>query len=212
MPCGVSSNIHANTPEAHFILFCVSDQASKDILDELGEWYIDDSDQEDRRYVTRMNKLVKWLDDAKTMFFGSDDVIHHPGWLSAALRVMDEGPSCVVVNDMHNGQGTQAVIRRTYLEYAVYDAPGLAFHPGYRHNFADNEMFFTASQRGEYGRALDSVVEHLHPLFRSNNSLPWDATYSNAQLGWDEDAARWRERQAVIESTITNDAPAFRVR
>ena len=67
------ANIHQNTREPHFILFCVSDKESMDILDELDEWYLDDSNAEDRRYVTRMNKLLKFLDDAKTIFFGSDD-------------------------------------------------------------------------------------------------------------------------------------------
>jgi len=194
------ANIHENTPESHFILFCVSDQESKDILDELEEWYVDDSDCEDRRYVTRMNKLVKWLDDAKTLFFGSDDVIHHQGWLTAALRVMDEGPSVVVVNDLHNANGTQAVIRREYLQRAVFDAPGLAFHPGYGHNFADNEMFATAQMQNEYARALFSFVEHLHPLFGASNAAKWDETYRGAQRTWDRDEAIWRARSQMIQT------------
>ena len=194
------ASIHENTPEAHFILFCVSDQESKDVLDELEEWYVDDSDCEDHRYVTRMNKLVKWLDNAKTIFFGSDDVIHHKGWLSAALRVMDEGPSVVVVNDLHNANGTQAVVKREYLQRAVFDAPGLAFHPGYGHNFADNEMFATAQAQGEYARALFSFVEHLHPLFGSDNAAPWDATYTNAQRTWDQDQELWRTRSQMIKT------------
>jgi len=194
-------NIHDATPEAHFILFCVSDQESRDILDELGEWYLDDSDCDDRRYVTRMNKLIDHLDDAETVFFGSDDVIHHKGWLRAALRVMNEKNAPVVVcNDLHNMAGTQAVVRRDYLDRAVFDAPGKAFHPGYQHNFADNEMFFTANVRGELAHAKDAVVEHLHPLFGSVNSLPWDETYRSAQKGWSEDMELWRKRRVKIES------------
>lgn len=196
----VVENIHDATPEAHFILFCVSDQESRDILDELGEWYLDDSDCEDRRYVTRMNKLVEHLDDAESVFFGSDDVIHHKGWLTAALRVMDSGPAVVVCNDLHNMAGTQAVVRRDYIDRAVFDAPGKAFHPGYQHNFADNEMFFTANIRGELAHARDAIVEHLHPLFGSINSLPWDETYKNAQMGWDADVELWRKRRQLIES------------
>lgn len=192
------ANIHATTPEEHFILFCVSDDDSKLILDELEEWYIDDSDVEDRRYVTRMNKLVRWLDDAKTIFFGSDDVVHHQGWLREALAVMGEGPSVVVVNDMHNPAGTQAVVRRSYLERAVFDAPGLAFHPGYGHNFADNEMFFTAAQQGELARAQRSLVEHLHPIYQGPRTAPWDSTYENALKGWDKDEQLWRSRQLLI--------------
>lgn len=195
----VVENIREATPEAHFILFCVSDANSRDILDELGEWYLDDSDCEDRRYVTRMNKLIDHIDDAETIFFGSDDVIHHKGWLSAALKVMDTGPSMVVCNDLHNLAGTQAVIRRDYLDRAVFDAPGKAFHPGYSHNFADNEMFYTANVRGEMAHARDAVVEHLHPLFGSINAMPWDQTYRDAQAGWDQDVSLWKQRREQIE-------------
>lgn len=199
----VVSSIHTNTPEEHFILFCVSDPASMTILDELGEWYLDDSADPDKRYVTRMNKLViDHLDDAETVFFGSDDVIHRRGWLSEAYRVMDTGPSVVVVNDLHNPSGTQALVRRSYLSRAVFDAPGLAFHPGYLHNFADNEMFFTAHLQGEYARALDSHVEHLHPYFGSSNRRGWDDTYANAQKGWEHDQTLWIERQKLIEETL----------
>lgn len=208
----VVANIHENTPEEHFILFCVSDKESKTILDELDEWYLDDSDAEDHRYVTRMNKLIAYLDDAETVFFGSDDVIHHRGWLSAALRVMEQGPSVVVVNDLHNISGTQAVVRREYLERAVFDAPGLAFHPGYHHNFADNEMFFTASQQGEYARALDSIVEHIHPFFGGTKRIGWDKTYENAQKGWDKDLALWEARSKLIEEfgpTVEPERRAF---
>ena len=196
------SNIHANTPEEHFILFCVGDEKSKLILDELGEWFLDDGHSKDKRYVTRMNKLLEHIDDAKTIFFGSDDVRHHRGWLTAALRVMDADPfpRCVVVNDLHNANGTQALIRRSYLQSAVFDAPGLAFHPGYGHNFADNEMFLTAQVAGEFDRAPDSIVEHLHPLFRSDNALPWDDTYINAMHPWAEDAERFDRRSALINA------------
>lgn len=198
------ATIHDNTPESHFILWCVSDQASMAILDELEEWYLDDSDDEDRRYVTRMNKLLEHLDDAKTLFFGSDDVIHHPGWLSHALRVMEQGPSVVVCNDMHNPQGTQAVIRREYLERAVFDAPGLAFHPGYHHNFADNEMFFTASMQGQLAKCNEAIVEHLHPSWGSSNADPWDPTYRNAYAGWHQDVALWTERHARIAEALAD--------
>jgi len=199
----ITSNIHQNTPEEHFILFCVGDEKSKLILDELGEWFLDDERDQDKRYVTRMNKLViDHLDDAKTIFFGSDDVRHHRGWLTAALRVMDSTthPRVVAVNDLHNTNGTQAVIHRSWLEHAVFDAPGLAFHPGYGHNFADNEMFLTAACAFEFARAPDSIVEHLHPLFRSANALPWDPTYTNAMKPWAEDEERFKRRSELIRA------------
>ncbi len=196
--------IHANTSESHKIMFCVSDKESMDILDRAGEWFISDEDDPDRRYVTRMNKLVRHLDSAETIFFGSDDVIHQPGWLTAALTVMKEtGAQLVVVNDLHNPSGTQALMDRRYLPHAVFDAAGDAFHSGYYHNFADNEQHFTAYKHGLYARAMDSIVEHLHPLFRSQNAIPWDETYKvGAMHGWDHDEALFKERAALIDAAI----------
>jgi len=193
------ANIHANTPEDHYIAFCVADSESRGILDELGEWYLDDSDIEDHRYVTRMNALVRQADDAPTLFFGSDDVIFHPGWLSEALRVMDGGPDVVVVNDLHNRSGTQALMRASYLPRAVFDSPGDAFHGGYVHNFADTEQFFTAGKLGVLDRAMDSIVEHLHPVFGFSNALKWDDTYLNARAGWKHDEELFLKRRAMIE-------------
>ncbi len=199
--------IHSNTPEPHRIAFCVSDRESMDILDRAGEWYLDDSDDPDQRYVTRMNKLVHYIDGAETIFFGSDDVIHHPGWLTAALKVMEETKAqLVVVNDMHNASGTQALMDRRYLSQAVFDSPGDAFHAGYFHNFADNEQHFTAHKHGVYARAMDSYVEHLHPLFRSHNAIPWDETYRvGAMSNWEHDERLFRQRMKMIDAAIPTE-------
>jgi len=200
---GLVAQIHGATPEEHAILFCVSDDASKEILTSLGEWFLDDSDVEDRRYVTRMNKLIGHVADADTIFFGSDDVVHHPGWLRDALKVMHAGPhEVVVVNDLRNKNGTQALIKTGYLDRAVFDAPGAAFHSGYLHNYADTEQFYTATKRGVIVRAMQSYVEHLHPLFQGQRSLPWDSTYTNAMQGWDHDTALYNERIKLIDVAL----------
>lgn len=196
-------NIHSNTTEPHVILFCVSDDESKRILGKEGEGFIDDSGVEDHRYVTRMNKLVRHTVARKcdSLFFGSDDVIHHDGWLGEALKELERF-SCVVVNDEHNPNGTQALIRTEYLDRAVFDSPGDAFHGGYLHNFADTEQHFTAYKRNEYGRAMDSHVEHLHPIWESANAVPWDDTYVNAYDGWDHDQALWQARAQQIDQLL----------
>lgn len=175
------ANIHATTPEQHRLLFAVGDPDSLAILDELGEWYLDDTDDPDKRYVTRMNKLshivAEQMPEMRTIFFGSDDVKHHPEWLKEALFWMDMGPSVIVVNDLRNKSGTQALIRVEYLQEAVFDSPGDAFHSGYGHNFADTEMFTVAVNHNKLGRAMDSFVEHLHPTWGARNSMAWDSTY-----------------------------------
>jgi hypothetical protein len=200
---GLVENIHAATDDEHAILFCVSDEQSKEVLASLGEWFLDDSDLDDRRYVTRMNKLVAHIADAEFIFFGSDDVIHHAGWLRDAKKALQGPLQLVVVNDLRNQNGTQALIRAEYLEHAVFDAPGMAFHEGYLHNYADTEQFYTASRRGVYGRALNSYVEHLHPLFQNQRSIGWDSTYTNAMKGWDHDTALYNARTRLIDAALT---------
>jgi glycosyltransferase involved in cell wall biosynthesis len=189
--------IHTSTPEEHRILFCVSDDESKEILTQAGEAFIDDSHVEDRRYVTRMNKMIHEIGGAKSVFFGSDDVIHHPGWLRAAMKVMAEGPEVVVVNDLRNRNGTQALVAANYLSRAVFDDPTAAFHPGYHHNFADTEQFLTAQYRGVFARALGSYVEHLHPIF-ANRNIGWDSTYQVAIDGLDHDRELFAFRSTLL--------------
>ena len=196
-----AETIHENTPEEHFILWCVSDDESKAILDGLGEWYLDDSDDEDHRYVTRMNKLIGYVDDAPTLFFGSDDVLHHENWLGLALMTMDEtGRSVAVMNDLHNVAGTQAVVRADYLPRAVFDDPEVAFHPGYLHNFADNEMFYGPGKQNEVVKVFNAIVEHLHPIYGGPKADGWDDTYRNATKGYYRDLERWeRRRQEMMK-------------
>lgn len=196
------TNIHAATTVPHKIYFCVSDDESKRELDALGEWYLDDSDSDDRRYVTRMNKLVRHIGDEETVFFGSDDVFHHLRWYEHAKSVMNQGYHLVVVNDMHNQNGTAALIHRDHIAHAVFDSPGDVFHAGYVHNFADNEQFYTAYLMGEYAKANASFVEHLHPVWGEANALPWDDTYHGARKGWDHDLALYETRSKLIEATL----------
>lgn len=200
----------------------------KTALDELGlagigtmshhpkGYYLSDADDADRRYVTRMNKMVSRLMEVQGVvvagqpvgydyvFFGSDDVVHHPFWLANAIKVMETAPNAqvVVVNDLRNPSGTQALVRMDYLPLAVFDDPASAFHKGYQHNFADTEMFRTAAKRGVIYRAMDSHVEHLHPLHAGSAQRPWDSTYENAQKHWHEDAALFEARMKLMEEAL----------
>ncbi len=203
------ANVHAATPEPHVLRFCTSDAETLGILEELGEWCLDDSDDPDKRYVTRMNKLVRCLDDERTIFFGSDDVRHEAGWLGEALAVMAGGPDVVVVNDLHNPEGTQAVVRREALEWLVFDEPGNAFHSGYRHNFCESEQYAAAARRGALARAYRSVVRHLHPAVLGRDALAWDETYERGQRDYAEDEARFRRRMArLAEASKAASSPS----
>lgn len=166
--------------------------------------WLDDShnnEDEDYRYVTRNNKLAKAAKvlGCEWIFFGQDDVDFHEGWLSAAIAqsaVTDK--AVVLVNDLHNPNGTAALMRVSYMEKAVFDQPGLVFHPGYQHNFADNEQHYTALMRNEVTRAKNAVVEHLNPVF-GPSQMQHDDTYRLSADGWDHDAKLWRARREAIE-------------
>ena len=196
----VAKNVELNTDLDHEILWCVGGLQSLRAL-ENEKRVLDDTEDEDKRYVTRMNKLVTWAVELgfKTAFFGSDDVIHHDGWLGSALATMVESRrSVVVVNDMRNPSGTQALIRLDYLPFLTFDNAKTAFHSGYRHNYADTEQQMTAHKYDQHVRAMDSHVEHLHPIYQNQTSRPWDDTYRNAMSFWSEDAERFNRRIGAL--------------
>lgn len=200
---GAATNIHLNTDLDHEILWCVGGLLSKQILDGLEERYLDDTDNEDKRYVTRMNKLVVWAraEGFKSVFFGSDDVVHHDGWLNEALAVMEkERRAYVVVDDMRNPNGTQAVMHMDYLPFACFDDEKAAFHAGYHHNYADTEQQVTAQKNQQWARAMDSKVEHLHPIYQTQTSRPWDDTYRNAFTHWEQDSKVFHDRMAMLDA------------
>jgi hypothetical protein len=199
----VAYNIHDVTHEDHRIYWCVGDDASVGELNDIAEDFLFDGEDPDKRYVTRMNKLIHQIEEDE-IFFGSDDVVHHQDWLTRARAVMDKGYDVVVVNDLSNPNGTQALMRAEYLPFAVFDDPDAAFHHGYRHNFADTEQFNTARLQGKLARAMDSVVAHLHPhghtAFFENpheKRVP-DDTYANAQATWAADAALFEQRMRLL--------------
>ena len=200
----VVANIRDTTPEDHRIYFAVGDDLSAGVLREQGQDFLFDKEAGDKRYVTRMNKLVREVVEDE-VFFGSDDVVFHDEWLTRARAVMDQGYATVVVNDLSNPNGTQALMRTSHLVKACFDDPDAAFHHGYRHNFADTEQFLTARLQGALGRAMDSVVAHLHPgghkvYFENPHELrPHDSTYQNAQNNWEHDAALFNQRARQLQ-------------
>lgn len=76
----------------------------------------------------------------------ADDVVFHPGWLDACLRVHAATEACVVgTNDLGNSlvmQGrhaTHSLVHRDYLECGTIDEDGKILHEGYHHNFCNTE-------------------------------------------------------------------------
>ncbi len=200
----VLENIEEHTPEEHEIFLMVTDDYREQILTHPAGHVsvLFDDDDPDRRYVTRMNKLARRVREVggfHDVFYGSDDVIFHPAWLQNARKVQAQGFGCVVVNDVRNQSGTQALMTVEYMPRACFDDPEAVFHHGYQHNFADTEQFRTAAAQGELARSMNSVVEHLHPNYReTHKARPIDSTYTNAQASWDQDAALFDRRMREL--------------
>jgi hypothetical protein len=97
-------------------------------------------------------------------------------------QVVGTHRAVVGTNDLGNARvmagehATHLLIKREYIDEvgASWDGPGVVCHEGYRHWFVDDEIVSAAKQRNEWGMALASVVEHLHPLWGKSED---DDTY-----------------------------------
>lgn len=133
------------------------------------------------------------------LFLTGDDVRFHPGWLDHAQAVAGDELHVVGTNDLVNPRvlagehATHLLIRRRYVDDvgASWDGPGVVAHEGYRHWFVDNELVTAARQRGAWGMALGSRVEHLHPLW---GTAPDDETYRLGQSRAKADAQLFKSR------------------
>lgn len=184
-------NIRQVTPEPHKIYCMVSDDESAKILDDLGVNFW--RDKGDVRYVTRMNFMYRHTEEP-FIFTGSDDVYFHEQWLKNALEAMEDGIDLVVVNDGLNPNGTEALVRRKYVQNqsCCMDVPDVLFYPDYHHNFADTEQFETAKKRGVYCYADKSFVEHLH---WNNHKNEHDETYKLSDQNVIEDMNLYKSRR-----------------
>jgi hypothetical protein len=135
------------------------------------------------------------------IFICGDDVEFRRGWLDHAQWI---GARAHVVgtNDLANAkvvEGTHAthmLIRRSYVteQGASWDGPGVVAHAGYGHWYIDDEIVQAAKDRGVWGMALGSIVEHHHPIF--DKSVPEDDTYRKGQSTADQDRRRFKKRLA----------------
>jgi len=200
----VVENIERATPEPHTQIWCIGEPGYHLDYPPHSLMVLDDTTDPDKRYVARMNKLAlaaRMVVGVEFIFFGQDDVIYHDGWLSAAMGWMVEGVDVVLVNDDRKEKGTQALMRSSYAGLAVFDDPTAVFHPGYVHNFADDEQHETARQRGVLAMAPDSHVEHLNPLLRAGDRQ-YDDTYRLAQGKWSHDAQLFGQRMARMKDVL----------
>jgi len=187
-------NINEATPESHRIYFMCpkDDTATIEVLTRREETFW--TDEGDMTYATRINKLFH-LTTAPWIFTGSDDILFHPGWLTACLRY--RAYDVISPWDGLNSFGTNFLIRRSYIEQrsGCLDIPDVVFAP-YGHFFCDTELRQVATRRGVFINARDAVVEHLHWANGKNEN---DAVYDLGLSRFDADEALFHNREYLWE-------------
>jgi hypothetical protein len=182
----LAENIREATPEPHTVYFIATGDCAEavnaipdvhPIYDRGGTW------------AERINRGVEATTEP-SLFLGAEDVLFHPGWLTAALAIRS---FVTVVNDLHNPAGTMALVRRGYVEFGTVDGPEL-LHDGYAHNFVDTEFFETARSRGALAYCEDSIVEHLHPA--AGKALD-DAVYRLGRRRLEDDRRLYEQRRPL---------------
>lgn len=129
-------------------------------------------------YAHKVNAGVL-ASDEPLILTAAIDLHFHEGWLEAAERMLNESTQVVGTNDLANprtadGHSTHTLVTREYVGRGLIDGrPGLLCED-YIHEYVDDEMIGTARKRGVYAHAVDSVVEHLHPMV---GKAEWDDTY-----------------------------------
>lgn len=139
--------------------------------------------------------------DAPFVFTGADDLVFTDGWDLLVLAEAAKGGNLGVVGtiDLCNPRTAQAnhsthslVSRRYADEFGTIDGTGI-LHPGYWHNFCDDELVETARARRRY-RPSAAVVRHMHPM---RSLAPTDDTYKLGAAHFHEDRQRFRKRRQL---------------
>jgi len=174
------------TPEPHRLLFLAStdDAPTLEAIEAIGAGVLTIPPQARGDYPAKINHGYRHSVEP-FLFLGADDLRFHPGWLSAALAAMDD-PAIGVVGTQdlaptpraQSGEhATHFLVRRSYADdRGTIDVPGEILHPGYWHEFVDDELIATARARHAWTFAPTSIDEHLHPSWGKAET---DALYSN---------------------------------
>lgn len=148
-------------------------------------------------YATKINLAAGCVDEPR-LFLGADDLHFHPGWYEAAEAKLEEGAQVVGVNDLmprDRRHATHFLITRDYADQPTSSGERGPLFEGYHHWFCDDELIYTATRRGLYAYADDSLVEHLHYV---NGKAPDDEVYAKGRLRWREDRKLFRKRRRSL--------------
>lgn len=134
------------------------------------------------------------------VFMAADDLRFHSGWFEAAHKLMDDRTGVVGTNDLCNRRvtsgvhATHSLVARSYCSRGAIDNPDAVLHEGYDHSFVDDEFVSTAKHRKAFAMALDSIVEHRHPM---NDTAADDDTYRKGRAQFRQDKRLFQHRRAL---------------
>lgn len=191
-------NIRENTKVPHQVYFCFSDDESVFIAKELQTVSWDSRKLGLRNYTDKLNFMYHHTLES-FVYAGADDIVFTPNWDTEAMKHIDAGAKVVSINDLLNPIGTNFLAVREYLEKkgGVADMKDTFFYPDYEHNWAYDEVRFTAIKRGVYAHADTSIVEHQH---YTNGKSKDDATYKYNREHDSQDKRLFESRRHLWES------------
>lgn len=174
-------SIYATAPDVS-ILFLTNpaDEEGTNAVVKSGERYARIHRKPKGDYARKINHGYK-VTKEPVLFMGATDLNFHEGWLEAGLSMIGDGIHAVGTNDLGNprvmlGQhSTHSFVTREYVDkFGVIDNPGKILYEGYIHEYCDDEFVQTAQARNAYKFCMESVVEHMHPLW---GKAEWDDSY-----------------------------------
>ena len=197
----------------HSVLFIVSprDRAEQAAVKQAGVPYHQVSWPPGRGDWARKLERGRELTSEPLLLLAADDLHFHPGWDTALLRDWRRYDVGVLgTNDLGNPlvkrgmHSTHPCVVREYADcHGTIDNKELMLHPGYDHQWADNELVETAMSRGCWRFCWDSVVEHLHPAW---GKAMRDQTYDKANREQKADRRMflvrrrlWRKQGALMK-------------
>lgn len=152
-------------------------------------------------YARKINTAAA-LTSEPWIFTAADDLHFRPGWADKAVACAEaQGKHAIGVNDLGRWASRHKIqpaphflVARSYFERGSADQPHEIFHTGYDHTYVDTEFMWTAQARGEYGYCADSIVEHLHPVWRKGRR---DEVYALGAAKTNVDLRLFRQREGL---------------
>lgn len=124
----------------------------------------------DPNYAAKINAGAQFYASiADWYFFGADDLRFHRGWWEKAMEHALPHVGVIGTNDLCNPRtmrgmhSTHHLVAPWYAALGALDGGG-PLYEGYIHEFCDDEFVESAKKRGNWAHAVDSLVEHLHPM------------------------------------------------